>query len=213
VLQPGRDGLLRSLSKVLGGDTSAEMFLRDVLDEAGLSTVPQGQEPFAMFVREELLPRLMPLIRLERVHDFVRRTIGDEASLHPAPLKSHGSTPGEQRKGRARVVVVEPDAMRRVSASRALVREFDVEVVATAEEVLRVDAFHAIVLGLNASGAKVVEELARNKTRAGLVVYDEPATRLALRRAIDVWPNDRVSTLSRDASSAVLCARVRIVVD
>jgi hypothetical protein len=215
-LHIGRATLLRALARVLGGDQAAETFLRDALEDAGLAKVPEGPEPFVQFVREEILPRLMPLVRLEKLHDLVRRTIGDEDSLHPPPLKPLGSAPGvkQRRSVRARVVVVEPDAMRRVELARALVRAgFDVEVVTTAHEVLRVDAFHAVVVGLDPEGMRVIEELVGRRTRAGLVTYDEAGSRERLRDVIDRWPTDRVAIVARDSTPALLCSRVRIVLE
>ena len=209
----GKTSLLRALSRQLGGDEIAADFLSNTLEDSGLAFVPEGREPFVAFVREEILPRLMPIVRLEQLHDVVRRTIGEEGSLHPPPLKKHGSTPSEERRGRPRVIVVEPDAFRRVAIARSLVRAgFDVEVVAHADEALSVDAFHAIVLAMDADGERVVGELSKRRTRAGLVTYDDPAARDALRRAIDLWPSDRVAILARDAQPATLCARVRIVI-
>ena len=201
---------------MLGGEQAAETFLRDALEDSGLVKVPEGPEPFVQFVREEILPRLMPLVRLDKLHDLVRRTIGEEGSIHPPPLKRPGSTPGEikGRGVRPRVVVVEPDAMRRVELARALVRDgFDVEVVSTAAEVLRVEAFHAVVVGLDAEGTKVVDQLVARHTRAGLVTYDDAGAREQLRGIIDRWPTDRVGIVARDAPPALLCSRVRIVLE
>ena len=215
-LHLGRVTLLRALARVLGGEQPAESFLRDALDDAGLGKVPEGPEPFVQFVREEILPRLMPLVRLEKLHDLVRRTIGEEGSIHPPPLKPSGSAPGEKpvHAARARVVVVESDALRRVELARALVRAgFDVEVVSSAVEVLRVDAFHAVVVALDLEGLRVIDELVARRTRAGLVTYDEPSAREQLRDVIDRWPTDRVSIVTRDASPALLCSRVRIVLE
>lgn len=208
---PGKGTLLKALEHALGSEGEAKEFLRMVLWDAGMDGVPEGRLPFEAFVREEVLPRLMPIARLDRLHDLVRRTIGEEGSLHPAPLKPHGAAPGQKLQGRARVVIVEPDAFRRVGISRELVREFDVEVVSAADEVLGVDAFHAVVMMLDASGEKVARALADRKTRAGLVVYDDPKNRDVVKSIIDVWPSDRVSIVARDASPAVLSSRVRIV--
>lgn len=207
----GRGALLKALEHALGTEAEAREFLRIVLWDAGMDAVPDGRLPFEAFVRDELLPRLMPRVRLDRLHDLVRRTIGDEGSLHPAPLKPHGSAPGHQAQGRPRVVIVEPDAFRRVGIARELVREFDVEVVTSAEEVLRVDAFHAVVMVLDTAGAAVARALAERKTRAGLVVYDDPKQRDVVKEIIDAWPSDRVSIVARDAAPSVLSSRVRIV--
>jgi hypothetical protein len=208
---PGRGTLLKALEHALGTEAEAREFLRVVLWDAGMDVVPEGRLPFEAFVREEILPRLMPMVRLDRLHDLVRRTIGDEGSLHPAPLKPHGSAPGQRPHGRARVVIVEPDAFRRVGISRELVREFDVEVVTSAEDVLRVEAFHAVVMVLDGPGEKVARALADRKTRAGLVVYDDPKRRDIVKEIIDAWPSDRVSIVARDAAPSVLSSRVRIV--
>lgn len=207
----GKGTLLKALGHALGNEAEAREFLRTVLWDAGMDAVPEGRLPFEAFVREEVLPRLMPIVRLDRLHDLVRRTIGEEGSMHPAPLKSHGAAPGEKAKGRARVVIVEPDAFRRVGISRELVREFDVEVVTSAEEILGVDAFHAVVMVLDAAGEKVARTLADRKTRAGLVIYDDPKRRDVVKSIIDAWPSDRVSIVARDAAPAVLSSRVRIV--
>ena len=207
----GRGTLLKALEHTLGNEAEAREFLRVVLWDAGMDAVPEGRHPFESFVREEVLPRLMPMVRLDRLHDLVRRTIGEEGSLHPAPRKPHGSAPGQRAEGRARVVIVEPDAFRRVGISRELVREFDVEVVASADEVLRVDAFHAVVMMLDAAGLKVARALADLKTRAGLVVYDDPTRRDVVKEIIDAWPTDRVSIVARDAAPSMLSSRVRIV--
>jgi hypothetical protein len=212
----GRISLLRALSHALGDDTAADEFLRDALDDSGMAGVPEGREAFVSFVREEVLPRLMPIVRLERLHDLVRRTIGEEGSLHPPPLKPHGSAPGPaaRRPTRPRVIVIEPDPMRRVAISRALVRDgFDVEGLATAEEALHVEAFHAIVMPLDEGGERVVAELAKRRTRAGLVTFDDTGARDALRRAIEAWPTDRVAIVGRDAQPQQLCSRVRIVLE
>ena len=214
IVLAGRDSLLRAIGRHLGGAMAADEFLRDVLQDAQLDFVPEGRDAFSAFVREEILPRLMPLLRLEQVHDLVRRTIGEEGSLFPPPLKPHGGGTARERGPavRPRVVVVEPDAMRRVNLSRALVRDgFDVEVVPFAAEVLALDAFHVVVMTLDPEGERVVEELVRRSTRAGLVLYDDPALREAAKRAIDRWPNDRVSLVAPDALASTLCARVRIV--
>jgi hypothetical protein len=179
-----------------------------------MDAVPESPPGFETFVREEVLPRLMPMVRLDKLHDLVRRTIGEEGSLHPPPLKAHGATPGEPASParRPRVVLVEADAFRRISSSRELVRAgFDVEVVATAEEVLRVEAFHAVVMALDDLGLAAANQLAQRGTRAGLVIYDDPGRRTAARTVIDNWPNDRVSVVARDAAPSVLTSRVRIV--
>lgn len=208
----GRATLLKALERALGGEKEARDFLRAVLWDAGMDVVPEGRVPFEAFVREEILPRLMPMVRLDRLHDLVRRTIGEEGSLHPAPLKSHGAVPGERIKGRPRIVIVEPDAFRRVGISRELVRDgFDVEVVSSPEEVLRVEAFHAVVMRLDDAGEAVANSLAERGTRAGLVIYDDPVRRDAARSIIDRWPSDRVSIVARDAAPSVLSSRVRIV--
>jgi hypothetical protein len=214
VVLPGRGTLLRALSHALGDDHEASEFLRAVLWDAGMDVVPESPLAFDAFVREEILPRLMPIVRLDRLHDLVRRTIGEEGSVHPPPLKAYGSLPGPApaRARRPRVVIVEPEAFRRISSSRDLVRGgFDVEVVTTAEEVLRVEAFHAVVMALDGAGLAVAHELAKQGTRAGLVIYDDPSRRSAVKTIIDSWPNDRVSVVARDAPPAVLTSRVRIV--
>jgi len=211
---PGRGTLLRALAHALGSEREANEFLRAVLWDAGMHSVPENAPGFETFVREEILPRLMPLARLDRLHDLVRRTIGEEGSIHPPPLKKHGAAPGQSPAPavRPRVVIVEPDAFRRISGSRELVRGgFDVEVVASADEVLRVEAFHAVVMHLDDAGVGVARELAKRGTRAGLVIYDDPAKRDAVKQIIDAWPNDRVSVVARDAAPAVLTSRVRIV--
>lgn len=210
----GRGTLLRALSHAFGDEREASEFLRAVLWDAGMDAVPEGAPAFEGFVREEVLPRLMPLVRLDRLHDLVRRTIGEEGSVHPPPLKTHGAAPGQNAPvgRRPRVVIVEADAFRRISSSRDLVRGgFDVEVVATAEEVLRVEAFHAVVMTLDDAGLNVARELAKRGTRAGLVIYDDPTRRSAVKSIIDSWPNDRVSVVARDAPPTVLTSRVRIV--
>ncbi len=204
--------LLKALEHALGGENEARQFLRTVLWDAGMDAVPEARVPFEGFVRDEILPRLVPMVRLDRLHDLVRRTIGDEGSLHAAPLKSYGAIPGERPRGRPRVVIVEPDAFRRVGISRELVRAgFDVEVVASAEEVLRVEAFHAVVMLLDEAAERVAKSLAGRGTRAGLVIYDDPLRRESARSIIDSWPSDRVSIVARDAPPSVLSSRVRIV--
>lgn len=209
---PGKGNLLKALAHTLGTEEQAREFLRGVLWDAGMDVVPEGRVPFEQFVRDEVLPRLMPIARLDRLHDLVRRTIGDEGSIHPAPLKAYGAVPGDKAQGRPRVVIVEPDAFRRVGISRELVRVgFDVEVVASADEALGVDAFHAIVMMLDEPGEKVAQLLASRGTRAGLVIYDDPKRRDAAKTIIDQWPSDRVSIVARDAAPSVLCSRVRIV--
>lgn len=209
---PGKGTLLKALEHALGGASEAREFLRAVLFDAGMDVVPDGRIPFEAFVREEVLPRLMPIARLDRLHDLVRRTIGEEGSLHPPPLKPYGSAPGQSTRARPRVVIVEPDSYRRVGLSRELVRGgFDVEVVAAAEEVLTVEAFHAVVMMLDAAGESVARTLAGRGTRAGLVIYDDPKRRDVAKSIIDRWPSDRVSIVAREASPSVLSSRVRIV--
>ena len=211
----GKGPLLKALSRALDGDGPALEFLRMVLWDAGMEAVPDAREAYQAFVREEVLPRLVPMVRLERLHDLVRRTIGEEGSIHPPPLKTHGAAPGAaiSPARRARVVIVEADAFRRIAVSRELVRAgFDVEVVATPIEVLRLDAFHALVLALDGDGEGVVRKLAETRTRAGLVTYDAPTARDSIKRTIDLWPSDRVAVVARDAPPATLCARVKIVV-
>lgn len=210
----GKGPLLKALSRALDGDAAATEFLRMVLWDAGMEAVPDAREAYQAFVREEVLPRLMPIVRLDKLHDLVRRTIGEEGSLHPPPLKTHGATPGEKTipARRARVVFVEPDAFRRIAVSRELVRAgFDVEVVATPIEVLNVDAFHAVVLSVEGDGAAVIKKLAEQQTRAGLVTYESAAARESIKRIIELWPSDRVAVVARDAPPATLCARVKIV--
>jgi hypothetical protein len=214
--------LVRSLARALGGEKPAERFLRDVLDETGLVRVPDGREAFVEFVRDQLLPRLMPYVRLGDLHELVRRTIGEEEGVQPPPL-SEGRTLGAGSLGassvpakeRPRVAVVVPDAMRRLSLARALVRDrFDVEAFSRPKDVLAADPFHALVLVLDEEGEGVVRALAERKIRAGLVLLDDESTdRDAHRRAIDAWTNDRVAIVARDAQPSALCARVRIVVE
>ncbi len=215
----GRGTLLRALAHALGGERQADEFLRDALWDAGMDTVPDSREGFESFVRDEVLPRLVPLVRLEQLHDLVRRTIGEEGSLHPPPLKPHGSVPQPgggvvtTRIRRPRVVLVEPDAFRRIAVSRDLVRGgFDVEAVASAAEVLEVPAFHVVLMPLDEAGERVARELVARGTRAGLVSYDDAEHRGAIRRTIDTWPNDRVALVGRHAPVATISARVRIVV-
>lgn len=214
----GRGTLLRALAHALGGEPRADEFLRDALWDAGMDAVPESRDGFEAFVREELLPRLMPLVRLDQLHDLVRRTIGEEGSLHPPPLRPHGAAPqlgGAARGGsrRPRVVLVEPEAFRRIAVSRDLVRGgFDVEAVASPDEVLRVAAFHAVVMPLDEAGERVAQSLVARGTRAGLVSYDDATNRGAIRRTIDAWPNDRVALVGRDAPAATISARVRVVV-
>jgi len=211
----GQAALLRALVRQLGNEHSAKMFLREVLGDSGYDAVPEGRDAYQTFVREEVLPRLLPLIRLEQMHDLVRRTIGEEGSLHPFPLKPHGSapTPAAAPKTRPRVVVVERDAFKRIQISKALVGAgFDVEVVPATRDVHRLEAFHALVMPLDADGERVVQQLVTAKTRAGLVLYDDPEARAAIKRTIDGWPSDRVALVAREANPASLCARVRIVV-
>lgn len=211
----GKGPLLKALAHALDGDKAATEFLRMVLWDAGMEAVPDAREPYQAFVRDEVLPRLMPLVRLEKLHDLVRRTIGEEGSMHPPPLRPHGAAPQPHKSAtrRARVVIVESDAFRRIAISRELVRGgFDVEVVASPSEVLRVDAFHVVVLPLEGDGEMVARKLAEGGTRAGLVTYDRPDARSVLRKTIDAWPSDRVAVVPRDAPPATLCARVKIVV-
>jgi hypothetical protein len=211
----GQAGLLRALLRQLGNEASAKMFLREVLGDSGYDAVPEARDAYQTFVREEVLPRLLPLVRLEQMHDLVRRTIGEEGSLHPFPLKPHGSvpTPAAGPKTRPRVVVVERDAYKRIQISKALVGAgFDVEVVPATRDVHKLEAFHALVMPLDADGERVVQQLVSAKTRAGLVLYDDPVARAAIKRTIDGWPSDRVALVARDAPPAALCARVRIVV-
>lgn len=213
----GRGILLRALTRVLGGERMASDWLAETLEDAGMHAVPEGRDAFEAFVREEVLPRLMPTVRLDQLHDLVRRTIGEEGSLHPPPLRPYGGAPGatvvkSDPSRRPRVVVVEADSFRRIALSRELVRGgFDVEVVASARDVLGVDAFHALVIAVDEEGEKVVRELARRRTRAGLVTWDDPSQRGALKRVIDEWPSDRVALVARDAAPATLASRVRIV--
>ena len=210
-----RSILVRALGRVLGGDVAAEEWLRLALDDAGMDSVPEGRDAFEAFVREEMLPRLMPDVRLDQLHDLVRRTIGEEGSIHPPPLKPHGAAPGiplRPSTQRPRVILVEPDSFRRVSFSRELVRGgFDVEVVGSSEEVLSLDAFHVLVLSLDAAGEKVARVLAEKRTRSGLVAWDQLEHRDAHRRLIDLWPSDRFALIPRDAPPAMLAARIRMV--
>src|SRR5205807_7915473 len=143
----GRTLLVRSLARALGGEKQAERFLRDVLDETGLVRVPDGREAFVEFVRDQLLPRLMPFVRLGDLHELVRRTIGEEEGVQPETL-NEGRTLGTSSapaKERPRVAVVVPDAMRRLSLARALVRDrFDVEAFSRPNDVLAAEPFHAL---------------------------------------------------------------------
>ena len=209
--------LVRSLARALGGEKPAERFLRDVLEEIGLARVPDGREPFVEFVRDQLLPRLMPFVRLSELHELVRRTIGEEEGVQPPTLRrgADGGTSSSPAKERPRVAVVVPDAMRRLSLARALVRDrFDVEAFSRSTDVLAADPFHALVLVLDEEAEGVVRTLAQRKVRAGLVLLDDEATdREAHRRAIDAWTNDRVAIVAKDAQPNALCARVRIVVE
>ncbi|MGZ5969708.1 MAG: hypothetical protein ACXWP4_18675 [Polyangiales bacterium] len=145
----------------------------------------------------------------------MRRTIGEEGSLHPPPLKPLGAAPGIPLRAptqRPRVVIVESDSFRRIAFSRELVRGgFDVEVAAHAEEVLSLDAFHVLVLSLDKAGESMATTLAEKRTRAGLVAWDQPEHRDAHRRIIDLWPSDRFALVARDAAPAMLAARIRMV--
>lgn len=206
--------LVRALGRVLGGEPAAERFLRDVLEEAGFVRVPDAAEPYTAFVRDQIVPRLLPFVRLGDLHDFVRRTLGEEEGVQPEPLQSRGSASSPVRQ-RPRVAVVVTDSMRRLSLARALVRDrFDVEAFSRPKDVLAADPFHALVLALDAEGEGVVRALADRRVRSGLVLLaDEATERDAHRRAIDVWPNDRVAIVARDAQPNALCARVRIVLE
>lgn len=210
----GRVALSRALERHLGSPAQVERFLAEALEDAELESLPEGREAFEAFVREMVLPNLMPLVRLDELHDLVRRVIGGEEDVHPAPIRRIASpvAPAVRVDTRPRVVVVEPDARRRIETARGLVRDgFDVEVVPAAADVLKLDPFHALVMALDADGERVAEALAEQGTRAGLVTYDDPAAREATRRVIDRWPSDRVSLVSRVGPASALCARVRIV--
>lgn len=207
--------LVRALGRALGGEKPAERFLRDVLEETGLARVPDGQEAFVEFVRDQVLPRLMPFVRLGDLHDLVRRTIGEEEGVQPEPLHAASRFGSSPAKERPRVAVVVGDPMRRLSIARALVRDrFDVEAFSRAKDVLSAEPFHALVLALDDEAEKVVASLAEKRLRAGLVLLDDATTdRDAHRRAIDVWSNDRVAIVAKDAQPRDVCARVRIVVE
>jgi hypothetical protein len=210
----GKASLSRALERHLGSPEAVETFLAEALEDAALDELPAGREAFEAFVRDTVLSKLLPLLRLQDVHDFVRRTIGGEENLHPPPIRRLGSplTPAARLDERPRVVVVEPNALRRIEIARGLVRDgFDVEVVATSAEVLRVEPFHALVMALDAEGERVAKVLAEQRTRAGLVSYDDADAREVTRRTIHDWPSDRVSLVPRGAPASVLCARVRIV--
>lgn len=212
----GKPALLRALAHVMRDETKAQKFLQDVLWDAGFDDVPDGPEAFEVFVREEVLPRLLPLARLDEVHDLVRRTIGEEGSLHPPPLRAHGAPPAGRATTpvrRPRVVVVEADDGRRLGIARELVRGgMDVEVLTEPGQVLSVDAFHAIVMRLGRDADHVIQTLAGQRTRAGLVTYDDPAQRPLLKSTIERWPNDRVAVLPFEAAAPLVASRVRIVV-
>jgi hypothetical protein len=210
----GRITLARALERHLGSPSKVDRFLAEALEDAGLEALPEGREAFEAFVRDTVLSNLMPLVRLDELHDFVRRVIGGEEDVHPAPIRRIASpvTPAVRPATRPRVVVVEPDPRRRIEIARGLVRDgFDVEVVPAAADTLKLDPFHAIVMALDAEGERVAGALAQQGTRAGLVTYDDPEAREATRRVIDRWPSDRVSLASRTGPASALCARVRIV--
>ncbi len=213
----GKAALSRALERHLGSPSAVETFLAEALEDAALDELPEGREAFEAFVRDTVLSKLLPLLRLQEVHEFVRRTIGGEENLHPAPIRRLGSlgspiTPAARPDERPRVVVVEPDPLRRIEIARALVRDgFDVEVVARPAEVLHVEPFHALVMALDVEGQRVAAALAEQGTRAGLVSYDDASSRESVRRTIHDWPSDRVSLVPRGAPTSVLCARVRIV--
>lgn len=212
----GKPALLRALAHVMHDETRAQRFLQDVLWDAGFDDVPDGRAAFEVFVREEVLPRLLPLARLEEVHDLVRRTIGEEGSLHPPPLRAHGAPPAGRATTpvrRPRVVVVEPEDGRRLGIARELVRGgMDVEALTRPGDVLSVDAFHAVVMRLGQDARQVIETLAGQRTRAGLVTYDDATQRDLLKRTIERWPNDRVAVVPLDAAAPIVASRVRIVV-
>lgn len=210
----GRAALARALERHLGTPAQVDRFLVEAIEDAGLEALPEGREAFEAFIRETVLSKLMPLVRLDELHDFVRRIIGGEEDVHPAPIRRIASpvAPAARPAERPRVVVVEPDPRRRIETARGLVRDgFDVEVVATAAEVLGLDPFHAVVMALDLEGERVANALAAKGTRAGLVTYDDLEAREATRRVIDRWPSDRVSLVSRSGPANALCSRVRIV--
>jgi hypothetical protein len=217
---PGKGTLSRALARAFGDEATAEAFLEGVLGDAGMDLVPEGRVAFEAFVREEVLPRLVPLVRLEQLHDLVRRTIGEEGSVHPPPVRSYGALgayappAGSARAARrARVVLVESDSFRRIAISRELVRAgFDVEAIPSAEAVLAVDAFHVLILALDAAGEALVRELSRRGTRAGLVILDDPSKRAIVRELLATLNHDRVALVAPDATPATLAARVRVVV-
>ncbi len=209
----GKRALIRSLEKHLTAEDTTRL-LALALEDAGLDDVPSGREEFEAFVREAMLPSLLPLLRLDQVHDLVRRTLGGEDGLHPPPIGRLGGAGAvaPRTTERPRVVVVEARSTRRLDLARALVRDgFDVEVVATAPEVLQVEPYHALVMALDEAGERAAAQLAAAGTRAGLVTYDDPSAKGAIRRVIANWPSDRVSIVARTAHSSVLGARVRIV--
>ncbi len=212
----GKAALQRALEQVMGSESKAAKFLQDVLWDAAYDEVPDGPEAFESFVREEVLPSLLPFARLEEVHDLVRRTIGEEGNLHAPPLHGHNRAPDANATTpvrRPRVVVVEKENARRLAIARELVRGgMDVEALGAPDEVLSVDAFHAVVMRLSSESMAVIDALVGQGTRAGLVVYDEPEQRERLRKTIERWPNDRVAVVPTDAVGSLIASRVRIVV-
>jgi len=208
--QPKRRTLLDALAPRFGTEGARE-FLRAVLADSGRSDVPDDSGRFDAFLREELVPRLVPLCRFDDVERFTRHVMRRGMSI----ARNKVPTPRVRESvaaSRRRVVVLDPDGERRRALCRILVRDgFDVETASSAAGVLSLQPFDVLVLRPGEGSESMLAALARGGARSGVVVFDEPSARSMIRRMIKMWPNDGFTVASLDATSTAIAARVRIV--
>lgn len=194
------------------GSSGAHRFLEELLEDSSRPEVPLDSTQFDSFVRDEVVPRLMPLCRVNEIEELTQQTLHREAPESAPSSRRRRTQPAT--RARKRVVVLDHDGARARELCRVLVRDgYDVEVISSCEAVPPAGCFDVLVMRNEPGVELLLAELSRGNDELGVVAYDDPDGRTLIRHAIGIWPNDRFTLAANDAAPSLVAARVRIVAD
>ncbi len=202
-----------ALAKLLGPDRVGD-FLEMLLRLAGRDSLPTEPSEFHRFVDVDVVSLLLREVRLDAIAEALEPVLRTTSSIAPVPASKHPRRmPFSSSTSRALVLVVWEDGDRRRAICAALVRDgFDVETTEDPDEVARLAAgARAVVMRLDEAGLRAAQRLADAGTQAGLVTFDVPEHREAVRSMVACWPSDRVAIAGSEADPPSVTARVRIV--